>query len=111
MKFTASGVTLSAAITRSSALSVTMTIRPLAMSLTTSSIASNWNFSFALLIIPDLKVTVPQHDQQLRDNLLFLSILLLLSAPTANGASGTSDIEGKAARARGEGAGTRPSFN
>jgi hypothetical protein len=28
-----------------------------------------------------------------------------------NGANGISDIEGKAARARGEGAGKRPSFN
>jgi hypothetical protein len=31
-------------------------------------------------------------------------------AEITNGASGTSDIEGKAARARGEEAGKRPSF-
>ena len=56
MKLTASGVTFSAAITRSpsfsrSASSVTITIRPLAMSLTTSSIASNSNVSVVFVII------------------------------------------------------------
>src|SRR5262249_51898998 len=77
MKLIASGVTFSAAITRSpsfsrSASSVTITIRPLAMSLTTSSTASNWNVWSVLTIIGSIHY-VPRRPEQL----LLLLVLVI----------------------------------